>query len=58
MTIQRRHLLGAAAASGFALPGISRARARQINLAGASFDMREPILRDSPSAPASSRAPG
>jgi putative spermidine/putrescine transport system substrate-binding protein len=46
MTIQRRHLLGAAVASGSALPGIGRAQARQINLAGASFDMREPILRE------------
>ncbi|MBK1658524.1 ABC transporter substrate-binding protein [Paracraurococcus ruber] len=46
MTIQRRHLLGAAAATGLFAPSLGRAQARVINLAGASFDMREPILRE------------
>ena len=45
MTIGRRHLLGATAA-GLAMPSIAQAQARQLNLAGASFDMREPILRE------------
>jgi putative spermidine/putrescine transport system substrate-binding protein len=45
MEIGRRHLLGAASA-GLALPSVARAQARVINLAGASFDMRDPILRE------------
>lgn len=45
MTIGRRHLLGGTAA-GLAMPTVARAQARVINLAGASFDMREPILRE------------
>lgn len=45
MPIHRRHILGATAA-GLAAPRIARAQSRVINLAGASFDMREPILRE------------
>ena len=45
MEIGRRHLLGATAA-GLAMPSVARAQARVLNLAGASFDMREPILRE------------
>ena len=47
MQIKRRHLIVAAGASTLAAPFISSpagAQARQINLAGASYDMREAIL--------------
>src|ERR1700681_2109141 len=47
MLIRRRHLLAAAGASTLAAPGLIRpahAQAKQINLAGASYDMREAIL--------------
>ena len=47
MPIRRRHLLGAA---GLAAPGLilppALAQSRAISLAGASFDMREPILKE------------
>ncbi len=49
MSISRRHLIGGAAA-GLAAPAFHippvMAQSRTINLAGASFDMREPILRE------------
>ena len=47
MPIRRRHLLGAAglAAPGLVLPP-AMAQSRAISLAGASFDMREPILKE------------
>ena len=60
MSIRRRHLLAAAGASALAAPALERqalAQAKQINLAGASYDMREAILANSPSAPASRRGP-
>jgi putative spermidine/putrescine transport system substrate-binding protein len=47
MLIRRRHLLAAAGASTLAAPGLIRpahAQAKQINLAGASYDMRDAIL--------------
>src|SRR6267154_316890 len=47
MLIRRRHLLAAAGASTLAAPSIfspALAQAKQINLAGASYDMREAIL--------------
>jgi len=47
MLIRRRHLLAAAGASTLAAPALIRpanAQAKQINLAGASYDMREAIL--------------
>ena len=47
MLIRRRHLLAAAGASSLAAPALIRpanAQAKQINLAGASYDMREAIL--------------
>ena len=47
MPIRRRHLLGAA---GLAAPGLilppALAQSRAISLAGASFDLREPILKE------------
>jgi len=49
MQIKRRHLIAAAGASTLAAPFISSpasAQAKQINLAGASYDMREAILGD------------
>lgn len=50
MQISRRHLIGGAAAAGLAAPAFhvapAAAQSRTINLAGASFDMREPILRE------------
>ena len=49
MPISRRHLIGGAAAGlgtpAFHIPPVM-AQSRTINLAGASFDMREPILRE------------
>jgi putative spermidine/putrescine transport system substrate-binding protein len=49
MQISRRHLIGGAAA-GLAAPAFHvppvMAQTRTMNLAGASFDMREPILRE------------
>ena len=47
MLIRRRHLLAAAGASTLAAPALVRpahAQAKQINLAGASYDMRDAIL--------------
>jgi len=47
MLIRRRHLLAAAGASTLAAPALIRpahAQAKQINLAGASYDMRDAIL--------------
>lgn len=46
MLITRRHLFGATAAAGLTAPHVASAQARVLNLAGASFDMREPILKE------------
>ncbi|MBE9607138.1 extracellular solute-binding protein [Acetobacteraceae bacterium H6797] len=46
MTLGRRQLLGAAAAAGLATPRLALAQAKVLNLAGASYDMRDPILRE------------
>lgn len=46
MTLGRRHLLGAAAAAGLAAPRIVAAQPKILNLAGASYDLRDPILRE------------
>ena len=47
MLIRRRHLLATAGASTLAAPALIRpafAQDKQINLAGASYDMRDAIL--------------